>query len=169
MNDEFGSVPSDTSKVQDVGGNRHCKKCGMGKQWRNREWVCLNCDNATPADWSHPMSHKGLTVKGGLGEKDSVKIVQENSNVPQNPPDLPRKSEQKISLLLSSEYIEIPQQAREIFQRLSWNILRVQLTKVQAENLLSELESMDTPTKMSDAKAIIKLVEALENQIKQGE
>ena len=161
MSDE---IPFDTSKVEGIAGGRTCSNCHMTKQWRQGNWVCLNCDNAMPADWSHPMSHQGLTVKGGLDEKDKVQIVKEEKQTTTRV-EVPSIPKQRVQKEIES-LITIPQQAREVFQKLIWNTLDVRLRQVDAENLLALLEEMPTPQKMSDAKAIIRLIDQLDSYIK---
>ena len=162
VNDE---IPSDTSKVTSTAHGRACMTHKQSLQWVNGKWKCLECTNTRPEDWKHPQSG-GLTVTGGLGEKDKVEIVRNEFNrvdsVPLVPPPVTTTNQRPVE-----ELLYIPQQALELFKSLAFDHLYVRLDQGQMKGLLKKLEDMPPPQKMSDAKAIIRLIEHLEENLKE--
>lgn len=159
MSDE---IPSDTSRVTSTAHGRMCNTHKQPLEWVNGKWKCLECTNTRPDDWKHPQSG-GLTVKGGLGEKDKIEIVKNEFSHARVEDSIPVPPTVQSSV---EGLVFIPQQALELFKSLTLTSLSVRLTREQILELKDKLENMPTPLKMTDTKEIIKLIERLEELLK---
>lgn len=119
------------------------------------------------ASWNAPID----SIDPALLPEDKRKMLMETQQKQalEKPAETPQPNRPAASLPQprSQGLVLIPAQAIKLFKRVldTFPSVEVVLTPEQAESLLSELQLMKTPKSMSDAKAIIRLFDRLEEII----
>lgn len=130
------------------------------------------------ASWTAPID----AIDPALVSADQRKMLLETQQKQalEKPAEIPQPPTPNNSRVISlpsqrsqgSDLVLIPAQAMEQFRALlgtHFPDIKVSLTAEEAGLLLVKLEEMETPKKMSDAKAIIKLSDSLERLINEAE